>query len=106
MGKMTGQQKHSSVQAPQREQLKSRMAKGTNDFLSLSVRDGSDNSLSLKELLCLEMVLCRGWWGLSKMDKNLVRVLRSATDVRKSSSAPTMEPYVCNQIIPDNVTVI
>ncbi|KAI3355890.1 hypothetical protein L3Q82_004434 [Scortum barcoo] len=39
---------------------KSRMAWGRNDLLSLSVEQDSDNSLSLKLLLCLEMVLCSG----------------------------------------------
>ncbi|KAI3353869.1 hypothetical protein L3Q82_005076 [Scortum barcoo] len=38
----------------------SRMAWGRNDLLSLSVEQDSDNSLSLKLLLCLEMVLCSG----------------------------------------------
>ncbi|KAI3367244.1 hypothetical protein L3Q82_008297 [Scortum barcoo] len=42
------------------EVLKSRMAWGRNDLLSLSVEQDSDNSLSLKLLLCLEMALCSG----------------------------------------------
>ncbi|KAI3367271.1 hypothetical protein L3Q82_008317 [Scortum barcoo] len=36
------------------------VAWGRNDLLSLSVEQDSDNSLSLKLLLCLEMALCSG----------------------------------------------
>ncbi|KAI3359260.1 hypothetical protein L3Q82_002779 [Scortum barcoo] len=41
-------------------EVPSRMAWGRNDLLSLSVEQDSDNSLSLKLLLCLEMALCSG----------------------------------------------
>ena len=68
------------------------MACGTNDLLSLSVEQDGDSSLSLKTLLCLMMVLCRGWWALSMMESSLLRVLLSATDVVESSSVPTTEP--------------
>ncbi|KAI3369380.1 hypothetical protein L3Q82_007614 [Scortum barcoo] len=44
----------------QSKELESRMAWGRNDLLSLSVEQDSDNSLSLKLLLCLEMALCSG----------------------------------------------
>src|SRR4029434_7119358 len=68
------------------------MALGTKDFLSLSDEHDSDRSLPLNMLFCLLRVLCSGWWTLSKIVSNLLRVLFSATDVRQSSSMPTTAP--------------
>src|SRR4029434_10193537 len=48
-------------------------------------------------LLCLLRVLCSGWWTLSKMVSNLLRVLLSATVVRQSSSVPTTAPRLPHQ---------
>lgn len=53
---------------------KNRIARGRNDFLSLSVEQGSDRSLSLKLLLCLEMMLCSGF---SMIDRRLVSTRHS-----------------------------
>lgn len=64
------------------------MVWGRNDFLSLFVKQESDNSLSLKLLLCLEMALCSEWFGLSLMDRSQFIV----TEVWLSSTAPTTEP--------------
>src|SRR4029434_10613710 len=72
--------------------LKSWMALGTKDFLSVSDEHDSDRSLPLNVLLCLLRVLCSGCWSLSKMVSNLLRVLLSATVVRQSSSVPTTAP--------------
>src|SRR4029434_78562 len=52
--------------------LKSWMALGTKDFLSLSDEHDSDRSLPLKMLLCPLRVLCSGWWSLSKMVSSLL----------------------------------
>ena len=68
------------------------MVQGRDNLLSLSVEQESDNNLSLKLLLCLEMALCCGWFGLSMIDRSHFRVCCSATDVRLSSSAPMTEP--------------
>src|SRR4029434_1114022 len=65
------------------------MALGTKDFLSLSDEHDSDWSLPLNMLFCLLTVLCGGWWTLSKIVGNLLRVLLSAPVVRQSSSVPT-----------------
>src|SRR4029434_3455092 len=72
--------------------LKSWMALGTKDFLSLSDEHDSDRSLPLKMLLCPLRVLCSGWWSLSKMVRSLVNVVFTAPDVRQSSSLPTTAP--------------
>lgn len=53
------------------------------DCLSLFVEQDRDSSLSLKELLCLMMVWCGGWWTL---------ILFPGTHVRDSNSAPTTDP--------------
>src|SRR4029434_1472864 len=60
------------------------MALGTKDLLSLSDEHDSDRSLPLNMLLCLLRVLCSGWWLLSKIVSNLLRLLLSATVVRQS----------------------
>src|SRR4029434_5821585 len=68
------------------------MALGTKDFLSLSDEHDSDRSLPLNMLFCLLTVLCSGWWTLSKIVSNLLRVILSAIVVRQSSSVPTTAP--------------
>ena len=68
------------------------MALGTKDFLSLADEHDSDRSLPLNVLLYLLRVLCSGWWSLSKMVSNLLRVLLSVTVVRQSSSELTTAP--------------
>src|SRR4029434_7876187 len=76
--------------------LKSWMALGTKDFLSLS--DEHDRSLPLNMLFCLLRVLCSGWWSLFKMVSSLLNVLFSATDVRQSSSVPTTAPALLTSL--------
>ena len=51
-------------------------------------------------LLYLLKVLWRGWWSLSRIDSNLLRVLLSATVVRHSSSVPTTAPAFQSPSIP------
>ena len=60
------------------------MALGTKDLLSLSVEHDNDRSLPLNMLVCPLGVVCSGWWTLSKIVSNLLRVLLSATVVRQS----------------------
>lgn len=67
------------------------MVWGTNDLLSVSVEQDSDNRLSLKLLLCLGMALCSRWFGLSTMDRSLSIICCCAADVSLSSCVPTTE---------------
>uniref|UniRef100_A0A8C4SJS2 SRCR domain-containing protein n=1 Tax=Erpetoichthys calabaricus TaxID=27687 RepID=A0A8C4SJS2_ERPCA len=69
-----------------------RIVWGRNDLLNLSVEQDSDSSLSLKLLFCLEMTLFSGCSGFSIIDRSLLSALCSATDVKLSSSMPTIEP--------------
>ncbi|KAG2471295.1 VPS29 protein, partial [Polypterus senegalus] len=69
---------------PPMVELKSRIVWG---LLSLSVEQDGDSSLSLKLLLCLEMIL---FSGFSMIDRSLLSARRSATDVKLSSYVPTM----------------
>ncbi|KAG2466449.1 NUD12 pyrophosphatase, partial [Polypterus senegalus] len=71
---------------------KSRIVWGRNNHLSLSVEQDSDSSLSLKLLLCLEMILFSGCSGFSMIDRSLLSAHRSVTNVKPSSSVPTIEP--------------
>lgn len=48
------------------EVLRSRTAWGRKELLSLSVEQEGDSSLLLELLLCLEMALCAGWFGVRR----------------------------------------
>ena len=65
---------------------------GDKGLPSLSDEHDSDRSLPLNMLFYLLRVLCSGWWTLSKIVSNLLRILLFATVVRQSSSVPTTAP--------------
>ena len=51
----------------------------------MAVEQDSDSSLSLKLLLCLDMMLCSGCSGLSMIDRSLLSIRHSVMGVQLSS---------------------
>lgn len=75
-------------------ELKSHVSLGMNNLLSLEQEN--DISVSLKLLLCLEMMLWSGCSGLSRIDRSLLSTHHAATIVSLSSSIPTTKlAFLC-----------
>ncbi|KAI4899126.1 hypothetical protein NFI96_025912 [Prochilodus magdalenae] len=85
-------QQSSSLFRPRWEELKSLMALGTKDLLSLSVEQLCDSSLPLNLLLLSMMMVCSGCPSSSIIHSSLCSVLLSATFTTESSSTPTTDP--------------